>query len=164
MKDFEAVYHEYFHRVYCFLSKLCGDDSLCEEMTQETFFQAYLSFHRYDGSCDVFTWLAAIAKNTYFKYLRKNRIRPVNLELLANAEAEGTPEEAYVHRTEVKNVRDAVLRLPQKYRDVVMLRIYAELSFAEVARYLDINENSAKVIFHRAKKILKEDLDREYNV
>ena len=164
MKDFETVYNEYFQRVYHFLSKLCGDDSLCEEMTQETFFQAYISFHRYDGSCDIFTWLAAIAKNTYFKYLRKNRLQPVNLELLTEAAAEGTPEELYVRRTEVKNVRNAVLRLPQKYRDVVMLRIYAELSFAEVARYLDINENSAKVIFHRAKKILREDLDHECNV
>ena len=164
MKDFETVYHEYFGRIYLFLSKLCGDDSLCEEMTQETFFQAYLSFHRYDGSCDIFTWLAAIAKNTYFKYLRKNRFHPVNLELLTDAAAEDTPEETYVQRAEVKNVRAAVLRLPKKYKDVVMLRIYAELSFAEVARYLGINENSAKVIFHRAKKILREDLDYERNV
>ena len=164
MKDFEAVYNEYFGRVYHFLYRLCGDESLCEEMTQETFFQVYISFHRYDGSCDIFTWLAAIAKNTYFKYLRKNRILPVNLELLTEAAAEGTPEETYVQRTEVKGVRDAVLRLPQKYRAVVMLRIYAELPFAEVARYLGINENSAKVIFHRAKKMLREDLNHEYNL
>ena len=70
MNEFESIYNEYFKRIYAFLSKMCPDPFLCEEMTQETFYQAFISFHRYDGSCEIFTWLAAVAKNTYFKYLR----------------------------------------------------------------------------------------------
>ena len=69
MEDFEAIYQEYYQRVFAFLFKMCQDRDLSEELTQESFYQALKSFHRYDGSCSLFTWLAAIAKNTYFKHL-----------------------------------------------------------------------------------------------
>ena len=52
--------------------------------------------------------------------------------------------------------------IPKKYRDVVMLRLYAELPFSQVAAALKIGENSAKVIFHRAKKMLTEELKHEH--
>ena len=54
--------------------------------------------------------------------------------------------------------------MPEKYRDVVMLRLYAELPFSEIAETLKITENSAKVLFHRAKKMLTEELRNEYYV
>ena len=66
MKEFEQIYKEYFPRVYSFLYGMCGNASLAEELTQESFYQAFVSFHRYNGSCELFTWLDAIANNSYF--------------------------------------------------------------------------------------------------
>ena len=60
-------------------------------------------------------------------------------------------------------MREAVERLPEKYRDVVILRTYADMPFSDIARSLKISENSAKVIYHRAKKMLKELFD-EYKL
>ena len=74
MQSFEDIYKIYFRRIYAFLYKLTSDSDISEEMAQETFYQAFLSFHRYDGSCEIFTWLAAIAKNVFFKYLRKKKL------------------------------------------------------------------------------------------
>ena len=71
MQSFEDVYKIYFKRVYAFLFKLTSDSDISEEMAQETFYRAFMSFHKYDGSCEIFTWLAAIAKNVFFKYLKK---------------------------------------------------------------------------------------------
>lgn len=114
MKEFESMYHEYFPRVYNFLYRLCADASVCEEMTQETFYQAFLSMHRYNGSCELFTWLAAIAKNTYFHYLRKNKIQFVNLELLVLTDDENQPETVAERRFEAVKVRQAVEKLAKK--------------------------------------------------
>ena len=165
MNEFENIYNEYFKRVYAFLSKMCPDPFLCEEMTQETFYQAFISFHRYDGSCEIFTWLAAVAKNTYFKYLRKNRIHTVDIDLIQEGdEGEADPAAVYQKKMTGEAVKRAVSTLPQKYRDVVVLRIYAELSFADIGKSLNISENSAKVIFFRAKKMLKEALKDEYQL
>lgn len=155
---FEAIYTRYFDGIYRFLSKLCDNPDLCEEMTQETFYQAYLSLHRYNGKCELFTWLAAIAKNTYFKYLRRNKITHLDLELAVLPDEQSSPEYILEKRLRSDQIREAVRKLPAKYRDVVILRIYAERPYAEVARLLGITENSAKVIFHRAKEILRKEI------
>lgn len=157
--EFEAIYTKHFDGIYRFLSKLCPNPDLCEEMTQETFYQAYISLHRYNGKCEMFTWLAAIAKNTYFKYLRKNKITHLDLELAVMPDEEHSPEYLLEKRLEAAQVREAVRKLPPKYRDVVILRIYADRPFAEVARLLGITENSAKVMFHRAKEILRKEIN-----
>lgn len=74
MDAFEEMYETCSQRVYLFLYKLCKSPDIAEELTQETFYQAILSFHRFQGKCDIFTWLASIAKHVYYKYLKKNRL------------------------------------------------------------------------------------------
>lgn len=165
MKAFESLYREYYERVYLFLYRMCADASLAEDLTQETFLQAYTSFHRFRGECEVFTWLAAIGKHVYFKYLRKKKLHldAANLELVAMSYLQGeeNPEEQ-VHKQDVeKAVRRIVENIPKKYRDVVLLRIYAELPFSQIALILKISQNSAKVIYFRAKKMLMEVLKDE---
>ena len=157
MNSFEDVYNKYFPRVYSFIFNLCRDSSLSEEITQEAFYRAYVSFDKYNGSCDIFTWLAAIAKNTYFNYLRKNKIKLVELEE-ADGQSTESPEDAVFRAFESRQVQLAINKLPKKYRDVVFLRIYAELPYSEIASYLGICQSSAKVIFHRAKEMLRKEL------
>lgn len=165
MKAFESLYREYYQKVYGFLYRMCADAGLAEDLTQETFLQAYTSFHRFRGDCEVFTWLAAIGKHVYFKYLKKKKLHldAANLELVAQSYLKGecNPEE-HVHKQDVeKAVRRIVENIPKKYRDVVLLRIYAELPFSQIALILKISENSAKVIYFRAKKMLMEVLQDE---
>ena len=165
MKIFESLYREYYQKVYAFLYRLCADADLAEDLTQETFLQAYRSFHKFRGDCEVFTWLAAIGKHVYFKYLKKKKLQldAANLELVAKSYMEGdvNPEE-HIHKKDVEEaVRKVVENIPQKYRDVVLLRIYAELPFSQIAQILKISESSAKVIYFRAKKMLMEVLKHE---
>ena len=166
MEPFETIYEQYFPRVYSFIYRMCRDEDLAEELTQETFFQAFRSFPKYRGESELFTWLASIAKYTFFSYMRKNRRsgEDVDIELLADTllDPENDPEEKMQRKETVGAIRRALSRIPEKYRDVVVLRLYAELPFSEVADALNISENSAKVIFHRAKKLLSEELKNEH--
>ncbi|MCL2212535.1 MAG: sigma-70 family RNA polymerase sigma factor [Oscillospiraceae bacterium] len=163
-QDFEEIYRKYYNRVYSFLYKMCQNADLCEELTQESFYQALCSFHRYDGTCTIFTWLAAVAKNTFLKHLRKNKNASVDIELfaevLSGSETE-QPESIFQREAQQKRVRESIEALPKKYRDVIILRIYGDLPFAEIGASLGITENSAKVIFFRAKNTLKEILTDE---
>ncbi len=163
MKEFEQIYEEYFQRIYSFLYRLCKNEALAEEMAQETFFRAFVSFDRYNGKCELFTWLAAIGKNVWLMYLRKNRIKTVELDLAVYDEGGIEPEMTYERKYRAECVKKAIDSLPPKYRDVVILRIYAELSYAHIASVLKISEGSAKVIFHRAKEILKKELIEKIN-
>ena len=165
LEPFESIYEQYFPRVYAFLYRMCRNENLAEELTQETFFQAFKSFPKYRGESELFTWLASIAKYTFFGYIRKNKNSDenVDIELLADTllDSENDPEETIQRHETIDAIRRAISAIPEKYRDVVVLRLYAELPFSEVAEVLHISENSAKVIFHRAKKLLSEELKNE---
>lgn len=160
MKEFDEIYREYYHVLYTFLLRLtAGNHLLTEELTQETFYQAFISIHRYNGKCQFFTWLCQIAKNSYFKYLRKNRALAVDFvilgeELLKN-EQEST-EQQYECKVVKEDLRKAISQLNKKQQNIVMLRIYFELSFQEIGKLLGMKENTVRVNFYRAKEILKQ--------
>lgn len=164
--DFEALYRENHSRVYAFLFKLCGDHYLAEELTQETFYQAFLSIHRFRGGCEMFTWLASLAKHSYYKYLRKQKKRADEIDVdtlmrYCQDELSESPEEIYMRDVTAQSVRRRLKALPDKVRDVMILRIYAELPFAQIGATLGITENSAKIIYFRAKKKILEEFHDE---
>ena len=165
MEDFEKLYKEYYPRVYAFLYKLCRDREMTEEMTQDTFYELYKSLHKYDGSCQLFTFIASIAKNVYYKHVRKKRVEYIDIELIKELQdSSDTPEEACLRSMRSKEIRRTIEMLPKKYRDVVVLRVYADLPFSDIASALDISLSSAKIIFHRAKKIISEELFEKNDV
>ncbi len=162
---FEEIYKEYFQRIYTFLYRMCANSSIAEELTQETFYQVFLSLHRFDGESEIYTWLVAIAKHVYTKYLRKNKkaLQKMTFESVMETlvSYDEQPDEKIEKEFVERTLRRLVKELPEKYQDVVMLRTYAEMSFAQIAATLKISENSAKVIYCRAKKILTEELKNE---
>ena len=168
-KEFEALYREYFPRIYAFLYKLTESRDLAEELTQETFYQAFVAFYRFRGDSDVFTWLASIAKHTYYRWLRKNKrqIDAADPEVLLEACSEAVsehPADTVERHMLAERVRQALTTLPKKYKDVTILRAYADMSYAQIGDALGISENSARVIYFRAKKMLMEAIQDEYDM
>ncbi len=73
-QDFTQLYETYYRDILYFLLKWShGDYSLAEELTQETFFQVFLSLHRYRGECSMKTWICQIAKNVSYKFFPKEQ-------------------------------------------------------------------------------------------
>lgn len=159
--QFERIYRDHYKRVYSFLYKLCRSPETAEDLTQETFYQAYISLNRFDGSCELYTWLISIAKNLFFKYLRKTKNDHLTIDLyITDLEAPLSDEPGYrlIREVEIEDVRRAIDAMPKKYSEVLIMRIYAELPYEEISRKLGISVNSAKVIFHRAKNFVKKAL------
>ena len=166
-KEFEQIYRDHVDAVHAFLYRLSGSASVAEELTQETFYQAFLSLHRFKGNCRIQTWLISIAKHVYYAYLRKNRIglEGFRLDTVTEVFCElntENPADVYQKKAVLAAVRVVLGRISEKYRDVVMLRVYAEMSFAEIGVALHITENSAKVIYFRAKRMLMEELENAH--
>ncbi|MCQ2427504.1 MAG: RNA polymerase sigma factor [Clostridia bacterium] len=159
--EFERIYTENYRHVYAFLMKLCHDPNTAEDLTQETFYQAYISLPSYNGRCEMFTWLAAIAQNQYFKHMRRHIKEALLMDLYEtepNAPESDEPAYNVLRDVEIERVRKAISALPPKYSEVLILRIYGELPYEEISKKLGISVNSAKVIFFRAKNFLKEKL------
>lgn len=79
VSDFDAIYQEYGKTVYCFLLSLSRDETLSEELTQETMFRAIMNISSFRGDSKISVWLCQIAKNLYLEWMKKNkRIVPID--------------------------------------------------------------------------------------
>lgn len=166
MSQLKELYTAYWQDVFKFVYRLTGDQrQLAEDLTQETFYQAMLSFHRYRGECQIKTWLCQIAKNVYFNALRKDKkVRQIALEDNANNTtlAINSVISDYETKELIDHAMHVIMQFDDVARDVLIYRIFSELTYAQISTLLKINENSAKVIFMRGKCKLQNRLKEEY--
>ena len=150
----DSVYRRHAQTVYKFLLTQCHDPDLAEELTQETFCQAVRSVDRFDGRCQVSTWLCQIARHLWYAHLRR-RGREVPLE--EDTELPAVPSAEEMHRADQGRM-DLLRRihaLPEPGREVVYLRAFGSLSFREIGELLGRTETWARVTFYRSKEHLK---------
>ena len=153
MVDFEDVYQRYFRDVYRYVLSLTRNETLAEEITQETFFKALRSIDRFDGKCRVFVWLCQIAKNTYFTHYQKEKRfrKEENPE-----EGSGSLEQEFVTKETAFEIHRILHEMEEPYKEVFSLRTFGELSFAQIGKLFGKTESWARVTYHRAKLKIKE--------
>jgi len=156
MDSIEDVYKEYAKSVYKFLLSKTFDSHLAEELTQETFFQAVKSIHKFEGKSDIFTWLCSNAKNQLYSYLKKNNKEILNLDEALEIQTESL-ENVYFSDFNKLEILKILHKFQEPLKEVMYLRITGDLSFKEIGEILGKNENWARVTFYRGKeKLIKE--------
>ncbi|MCB2300061.1 RNA polymerase sigma factor [Clostridium tagluense] len=155
MTDFGVIYSQYFADVYKYALSVCRNETLAEEITQETFFKALKSIDKFKGDCKIRVWLCQIAKNTYFSLCQKNK----HITDESHEETEGECiEQKLINSETVREIHKTLHFLNQPYKEVFTLRVFGELSFLQIAELFGKTESWARVTFHRAKIKLKEGL------
>ena len=158
MKEFDELFKDFAPIVFRFLLSLCGDESLAEELTSETFYQAYLHIGQYRGDCKIETWLCQIAKNALYKE-QKRRGRFTQGTYLEGIESDNYFYEVIANKEMAMQIHKHLHLLKEPYREVFMLRVFGDLSFKEIADICSKSESWAKVTFYRAKSKLIEDME-----
>ena len=156
MKEFDEIYHLYFDDVYKYVLTLSRNDTIAEEITQETFFKALKNIDNFNGSCKIYVWLCQIAKNTYFTFYQKER---------KNSKKSVTDfEEAYnfevklIDKEEAFSIHKVLHSMDEPYKEVFTLRTFGELSFSKIGELFDKTDVWARVTYHRAKIKIQEEL------
>ena len=155
--DFEQLYSEYFPPVYRYLLSLCANPSLAEELAQDTFYRAIEHSGSFRGECGLSVWLCRIAKNCWLSHLRKERRRTA-LDDAGEASAPNDMEERLIQKDSLFQIHKRLHALPEPYREVFSLRVFAELSFAQIGELFGKSDVWARVTYYRAKQKLREDL------
>lgn len=156
--NLEQFYRENYHIVYGYLRSLCGDPSLAEELTQETFLKAISKIGSFDGAVKPSTWLCAIGKNLYLNE-RKRFSRQVPLDSVTAAE-EHTMEEKMIEKDQAAQILRLSKELEEPKNQVFAMRL-SGLAFREIGEALGKTENWARVTFFRAKNEILERLEGE---
>ena len=161
MKEFEQIFKEYSPMVYRYLYSLCRDTTLSEELTAETFYQAYLHIDSFREKSALQTWLFQIAKHAYYRE-SKRRLRFIG-NLKHNDKANTIDFAEQLHEKEqALKLHKQLHTLQEPFREVFMLRIFGELRFKEIAGIFDKTEIWAKVTYYRAKEKLMAKLEEPY--
>lgn len=158
--DFEHIYRCYFGQVYRYALSLTRDEARSEELTQETFFKALQAIDRFRGESSVKTWLCAIARNCWLDERRKQPGEPLD-ELPEQPDESAGPEEQAIRRDDALRLHRALHQLPEPYKEVFSLRVFAQLSFREIGELFGKTENWACVIYHRARARLNQKEDTQ---
>ena len=160
---FHGLVERYRDSLYRLVYRFLGNHHDALEISQEAFARAWEKLVTFDRSRSFRVWLLSVAANLSRDLLRKRKRRGLvhSDELLRGAIGEGSPAGDASEREEHERLRDAVSRLPDEKRLVVILRYFEGMSLAEMEEVVGESRSTLKVRLHRARKDLLRDLDGE---
>jgi RNA polymerase sigma-70 factor (ECF subfamily) len=166
---FEWLVREHGGRLLAVARRFLRDEEDARDAVQDTFLSAYRSIGDFAGGSRLSTWLHRIAINACLMRLRTRRRKPEERidDLLPRFAADGHQAnhptaawegsaETLLERSQLRTiVRQAIDRLPDPYRTVLLLRDIEEISTEDAARFLGVTENAVKIRLHRARQALR---------
>ena len=165
---FAALVEAHQSAVFGTVLRLVADRDLAAEVSNRAFFKAYQNLASFDDSRPLRAWLLRIAANEALNELRSRRrdathtfggvAAEVELEQISGAP---DPGDIVSRRERSAVIRDAVGRLPEPQRVVVVLRYFAELAYADIAELTQQSVNNVGVTLLRARERLRRDLEAE---
>lgn len=168
-RSFETLLKKYRKSVYYMLLKMVNNADDAEDLTQEAFAKAFNSLHKFDSKYAFSTWLFRIATNNCIDFIRKKRIQTVSIDTSYENDAGDnmtfdikdpalSPDDLMLKKQRKEYLKKAVDRLPAKYKKLVELRYFQELSYDEVAQELELPLGTVKAQLFRARELLSQEL------
>lgn len=164
-KVYEILMLRYRRSVFHTLLRMVRNEDDAEDLTQEAFTKAFKNLTRFRKDFAFSTWLFRIAINNALDFLRKRRLRTISMDH-AFTDDEGksfgphitdpnlNPQDHLIQRQKNEIVNVAVGRLPSKYRHLIQLRYFDQLSYQEIADSMDEPLGTVKAQLHRSKQLL----------
>ncbi len=155
MTEFEKIFNENRELIFKYLMKMSRDVSLSEELTQETFFRAYMNFASLRNKEKAVVWLCSIAKNTYYAWHNEQKRREP-LDRLKTASDGENVEDAFIRKELSQKALRCLHELEEPYKEVFMLSVFGGFSLKDISLIFGKSESWARVTFYRAKQKLLE--------
>ncbi len=158
MQNIEEIYNKYSKTVYKYIFCLSKDKEISEEIVQETFLVAVKDIDKFEGKCKISTWLCQIAKNIWYKNLRKEkRYKKIPIENITEKVLfEENIEDVICQKESKIQLFKKLQKLDEQTRNVIILRIFGDLSYEEIGEIMNKNSSWARVVYFRGKQKLKE--------
>ncbi len=157
-RAFEALYRVHVDKVYGLCLRMTGNVSEAEDCTQEAFIQAWNKLDRFRGDSAFSTWLHRIAVNAVLGRIRKSKREQDRIQAVADTRP---PALETGDTGELRDLAEAVDRLPEGARHVFVLHAVYGYSHDEAAAMLGIATGTSKAQLHRARKLLAQQLEEQ---
>ncbi len=156
---FGELYDRHAVRVYRHIYYMVGNAAEAEDLTAQTFLRAWEAIERYQVRGAPFvSWLLRIAHNLGVSYLRSKRDSSELHDGIVDTKERRDPEWSYQQTAEEEMVREAILKLREEQRQVIILRFIEDLDYKEVAEIIGKSVAAIRVIQHRALNSLRKQM------
>jgi len=164
-KAYNELMQLYRDPIYFMLYEKVGDQELAKDLTIEALGKAFKKLHMYTPDYTFSTWLYTVARNNCIDYLRKHKLPTISIDKMMldkdgkrNAfdlkSNDPNPESVMIKKQRIAILRQIVDQLKPKYRDLVKLRYFKELSYEEIAEILEIPLGTVKAQLYRSREQL----------
>ena len=151
--------------LYFMLLEKVGDQELAKDLTIEALGKAFKKLHMYTPNYTFSTWLFTVARNNCIDYLRKNKIKTTSIDQFTIdndgkknkidlPSDELNPEGILIRKQKIAILRQVVDKLKPKYRELVKLRYFKEMSYEEITTLLQIPIGTVKAQLYRSREQL----------
>jgi len=147
MKEFDVIYDEYFEDIYKFILSLSKNPAVAEDIVQDTFIKALQNIPSLNDPAKIKSWLFQIAKNTYLTHVSKSA-KTISVDEI---EAVSTNDEVaeFLNKDTAKQIHKLLHKQKEPRKEVFYLKVFAGLSFKEIAEIFDKKETWARQVYHR---------------
>ena len=162
---FSRLIDNYKNMVYNLAYRMSNSPHEAEDISQEAFMRAYQSLARFNPSYKFSTWLYQITLNIIRDKFKRKEIDYVSLDTPVEtddseffpqpADFTNNPEQIITQKENIQAIQQAILSLPLKYREVLVLRHLQDLSYIEISSILKLPQGTVKVRLYRAREQLK---------
>jgi RNA polymerase sigma-70 factor, ECF subfamily len=163
--EFTELYRAHLRDVYSYAYYRVGNHHDAEDLTEQTFLQAYRHFDRAlreSGGRPLRPWLIRIVHNLAANYFRDRSRRPqTNLDDAGPLSDRRGTDDLVEGRQELRDVLAGVADLPEDRKSALIMRFALDMDNREIARALGRTEGATKVLIHRAIKQLEDGLDQQ---
>ncbi|SIN94099.1 RNA polymerase sigma factor [Algoriphagus halophilus] len=164
---YASLMKRYKKAVYFMILKMIRNADDAEDLTMEAFAKAFKNLDRFKKDYTFSTWLFRIATNNTIDFIRKKKLKTMSLNNTltddggnsVNIDVEdddNNPQDEFIKSQRIEMVRIFVDKLPAKYRKLVQLRYFDELSYEEIAQELEKPLGTVKAQLHRSRELLYE--------
>lgn len=165
-RAYAVLVNRYSSYVYTLALRVLGNEADAEEAAQDVFIKAYNSLQGYNGQGKFSTWLYTVTRNTCLSRTRGNRQTTIHKEEHQLADLAGHSNntiDRLEHTARKAVINKALQLLPADEAEIITLFYIHEQSIDEICTILNINNSNAKVKLHRARKRMKDLLDKHFS-
>lgn len=155
----KEFYFLYAQKLFNVCLRYIGDSDTAKDMLQESFLKIFDNLKQYSGKSPIEAWMSRITANTCIKYLQKEKKFREEVSSQYLIEVENTDEELEGEFTK-EQLFEALNSLDTNFKTVFNLFVFENYSHSEIAKTLDINENTSRSRLSRARISLKKELEK----
>jgi RNA polymerase sigma factor (sigma-70 family) len=168
-KAFADLMQRYKDSIYFMSLKMVNNKEDAMDITVETFAKAFEKLDKYQPEYAFSTWLFRVATNNCIDFLRKKKLNTVSIDNMIDDDDDRpmqiksdtlNPEESSIKKQQSEELKVLVESLPPRYRNLLTLRYFDELSYEEIAQQLDLPLGTVKAQLFRAKYLLGNIINR----